>query len=284
MSVPLRSSAFEPYTAYEADDVYESEFELSAGERIGGPISRANDMLAWCAAIAIVVGGGWIMLHDDGALLARLPELTARASNVVSQITQTATPSMSPSEGASAGAPYAAQPQAPATPPPLPAATPVSEPPAIKSEPRATTTEPLEASTTDETSEAAAPSAKHDGAPPRDSYQARAEAVGLNPDISHALLMRFSPTDFHNARVAIQKAIATTPDNGVFVWPRQRKPGEALFKVYFVEGAGPDCRRYVVRVTMNNWTTTALPMEKCGVPRVAARATAAQDAQKRATP
>ena len=280
MSVPYRSSAFQPHTAYDADDFYESEFELSAGERIGGPAARTNDVLAWCAAIAIVVGSGWVMLHDDGALLARFPELTARVSDVISQSVGTSAPSTSPNEGASAGAPYAPSPaeppQAQAAPPPLPVATSVSEPPAVKSE-------PVEASTDDGTEDAAAPSAKHVSTPPRDPYQARAEAAGLNPDIAHALLKRFSSTDFRNARVAIERAVAKTPDNGVFIWPRQRKPGEALFKVHFVEGAGPDCRRYVVSVTMNNWTTTALPMEKCGVPRVASRTTAAQDTQKYAT-
>jgi hypothetical protein len=288
MSVPYRSSAFEPHTAYDADDFYESEFELSAGERIGGPASRTNDMLAWCAAIAIVVGSGWIMLHDDGALLARFPELTARVSDVISQSVGASASSTSPNEGASTGAPYASSPaeppQAQAAPPPLPVATSVSEPPAIKSEnPPTTKSESVEASTDGGTEDAAAPSAKNVSTPPRDPYQARAEAAGLNPDISHALLKRFSSTDFRNARIAIERAVAKTPDNGVFIWPRQRKPGEALFKVHFVEGAGPDCRRYVVSVTMNNWTTTALPMEKCGIPRVASRTTAAQNTQKYAT-
>ncbi|AGK57271.1 hypothetical protein HYPDE_27958 [Hyphomicrobium denitrificans 1NES1] len=289
MSVPYRSSAFEPHTACDADDFYESEFELSAGDRIGGPASRANDMLAWCAAIAIVVGGGWIMLHDDGALLARLPKLTAGVSDFIRQSAGTSTPSASPNEGVSAGAPYTAPaaepPQDQATPPPLPVATSIPEPPAIKSEdPPATKSESADASTDDGTQDAAAPSAKQVSTPPRDPYQARAEAAGLNPGISHALLMRFSSTDFRNARVAIESAVAKTPDNGVFIWPRQRKPGEALFKVHFVEGAGPDCRRYVVSVTMNNWTTTALPMEKCGVPRVVSRTTEARDTRKRATP
>lgn len=289
MSVPFRSSAFELHTAtaYDADDIHGSEFELSPGERIGGPASRANDMLAWCVAIAIVVGGGWIMLHDDGALLARFPELTARVSDVIRQNAGTSAPSTSPNEGASAGAPYAPPPAEPPqaqAAPPLPVATPVSEPPAVKSEGLpATKSESADASADSGTEDAAAPSVKHVSAPPRDPYQARAEAAGLNPDISHALLKRFSSTDFRNARVAIERAVAKTPDNGAFIWPRQRKPGEALFRVHFVEGAGPDCRRYVVSVTMNNWTTTALPMEKCGVPRVASRTTTAQDTRKYAT-
>jgi hypothetical protein len=106
---------------------------------------------------------------------------------------------------------------------------------------------------------------------PRDSIEARAESVGLHPGLSHAVLARFSSVDFRNAQKAIDTAIARTPDNGVFIWPRRREPSRALFRVHFVPGAGPDCRRYVVTVTMNGWTTTALPMEKCGIRRVTAQ-------------
>lgn len=96
-----------------------------------------------------------------------------------------------------------------------------------------------------------------------DPLQKRAVAAGLHPDLSRVLLARLSPTDFRNAGVAIQTAVAETPDDGVFVWPRERKPELALFQVRFVAGAAPDCRRYVVSVTKDGWLTTALPMEKC---------------------
>ena len=92
----------------------------------------------------------------------------------------------------------------------------------------------------------------------------RAVAVGLHPDLSRVLLARLSPTDYRNAGIAIQTAVAETPDSGVFVWPRQRKPELALFQVRFVPGAAPSCRRYVVTVTKDGWLTTAPPMEKCG--------------------
>ena len=92
----------------------------------------------------------------------------------------------------------------------------------------------------------------------------RALAVGLHPGLSRVLLARLSPDDYRNAGIAIQKAVAETPDSGVLVWPRQRKPELALFHVRFVPGAAPDCRRYVVTVTKDGWLTTALPMEKCG--------------------
>jgi hypothetical protein len=68
-------------------------------------------------------------------------------------------------------------------------------------------------------------------------------AVGLHPDLSRVLLTRLSPTDYRNAGIAIQTAMAETPDSAVFVWPRQRKPELALFQVRFVPGAAPSCRR-----------------------------------------
>ncbi len=99
---------------------------------------------------------------------------------------------------------------------------------------------------------------------PNDPYQKRAEAVGLHPGLSRVLLERLSAADYRNAEYAINTAIAKTPDGTVFAWPRQRTPELALFKVHFVRGVTPDCRRYVVTVTKDGWLTTALPMERCG--------------------
>jgi hypothetical protein len=101
-------------------------------------------------------------------------------------------------------------------------------------------------------------------ADPADPYQVRAEAAGLHPGLSRVLLTRLSPTDYRNAEYAVRTALAQTRDGAVFVWPRQRTPELALFKVTFVPGAAPDCRRYVVTVVKDRWATTALPMERCG--------------------
>lgn len=102
-------------------------------------------------------------------------------------------------------------------------------------------------------------------APRGHPLQKRAEAVGLHPDLSRVLLERLTATDYRNAGIAIRTATAETPDGEVYVWPRKPKPDLALFQVQFVAGAAPDCRRYVVTVILNDgWSTTALPMEKCG--------------------
>lgn len=103
--------------------------------------------------------------------------------------------------------------------------------------------------------------------PPADPLRQRAEAAGLHPEISRVLLARLSQSDFRNAGVAIETALAQTADDEALVWPRQRKPEEAAFRVHFVAGAAPACRRYIVTITKDGWSTTALPMEKCGVQR-----------------
>jgi hypothetical protein len=98
-----------------------------------------------------------------------------------------------------------------------------------------------------------------------DAYQMRALAAGLHPGLSRVLLTRMSAADYRNAGVAIKTALAETRDGDVLVWPRGRKPKDALFEVRFVKSAAHDCRRYVVTVTKDRWSTTAQPMEKCGL-------------------
>jgi hypothetical protein len=106
---------------------------------------------------------------------------------------------------------------------------------------------------------------------PANPNQVRAAAAGLHPELSPVLLARLSATDYRNAGHAIETALRETPDTGVFVWPRQRKPELAIFSVRFVAGAAPGCRRYVVTVVKDGWLTTAMPMEKCSAEAALAR-------------
>jgi hypothetical protein len=112
---------------------------------------------------------------------------------------------------------------------------------------------------------------------PKDPYQKRALAAGLHPDLSRVLLSRLSAADYKNAGIAIQTALTETAGTDTYVWPRQRKPELALFEVHFVAGAPPACRRYVVKVTIDGWLTTALPMEKCGLKPVLTAAKAKRE-------
>lgn len=111
--------------------------------------------------------------------------------------------------------------------------------------------------------------------PPKaiDRNQIKAEAAGLHPGLSSTLLGRLSDADYANAKKAIETALVETDDNAAHFWPAKRKGDIALYRVHFVTGAAPDCRRYVVTVAKAGWLTTALPMERCGVKRkVAAKA------------
>jgi hypothetical protein len=210
--------------------------------------------------LVMLLGGGWALIGEPATwpewLLGKVAAISAameRSSGppqqAASAMTAARPPPAEPSSKPAAieAPPVILQPPPPARPVATPSAPTAALPPAAAGadEPAAA---PLEPPSVD----------------PADIYQVRAMAAGLHPGLSRVLLARLSPDDYRNAGIAIQKAVAETPDSGVFVWPRQRKPELALFHVRFVPGAAPDCRRYVVTVTKDGWLTTALPMEKCG--------------------
>lgn len=239
------------------DHEYADDFQgLDRSERIGRPLASARRkfILRAVAFGGIALGGGWAWLYHQATLsewaaigVAALSPLLERKVN---------------------------EPLAPSPLPPSPTA--IVEPPASPDLPSSSppTTAALAPATSypDETTipppvERLLPPA----ADPADPYQARALAVGLHPDLSRVLLEKLSPIDYRNAGIAIKTALGETPDSGVFVWPRELTPRLALFQVKFVAGAPSDCRRYVVMVTKDGWLTTALPMEKCGIPTKDAR-------------
>ena len=283
MRAPARHSIQETsaYGPYGVEDDY-ARGDILPGERIGPPLGRnRGKMILRLSVITLIGVGGWALIGDKVNWSAWSSALSgALFSSMERRVVAPAAPAFAPAPVASAEA----------TLKPRILDTPASAlPPAAASK---TTAAAPSAPPAPLTTAALPPAAGFDappGAPlpppvvdPADPYQKRAEAVGLHPGLSRVLLARLSPTDYHNAGIAIQTAVAKTPDGSVFVWPRQRKPELALFQVHFVPGAAPDCRRYVVTVAKDGWLTTALPMEKCGVGPGRTRHDAAADAKESA--
>ena len=253
-----------PHPVSYDDDPY-APGELSAGERVGPPlVRRGRKALLRGLLLVMLLGGGWALIGEPATwpewLLGKIKAISAAMER------SPGPPQPAASAMATAGRPTPAEPSSkPAAieaPPAILQPPPSARPAATPSAP-APTTAALPPATAGADDPAPAP-LEPPSVDPADIYQVRALAVGLHPGLSRVLLARLSPDDYRNAGIAIQKAVAETPDSGVLVWPRQRKPELALFHVRFVPGAAPDCRRYVVTVTKDGWLTTALPMEKCG--------------------
>ena len=263
------STARTAYGAIDGDEHYAHE-ELLPGERIGPPLARRGGKAMLRGVVVLIVfGGGWALLGDQvtwpGWWLAEIAAMSASMDRrVPAPVEQAVSVAATPSPPASAGP--ATKPAALDAPPSTllpPASSKTADTPGAPASSASATAAALPPAATGSDEPPAAP-LPPPAADPADPYQVRATAVGLHPDLSRVLLARLSPTDYRNAGIAIQTAMAETPDSAVFVWPRQRKPELALFQVRFVPGAAPSCRRYVVTVTKDGWLTTAPPMEKCG--------------------
>ncbi len=240
-------------------------WHLSDDDRVGPPVTgrRRPARLLGVVLIALAIGGGWTALRHEtfGPWLV---------SSVQEVLTSANKPTARPADPTPPG-PLTASPSAhaDATPSPITTATILTtdqpEPPSPAALPHASTIPPASGANSATSTPAGAaylPAAQPDA----DPLVQRAAAAGLHAGLSRAILARLSTADFQSAATAIRKAIAETPDNGELVWPSQRAPRQALFKVHFVAGAAPQCRRYVVTITKDGWSTTALPMERCGSP------------------
>lgn len=250
-----------------------ARWDVVPEDRIGPLPARPGRKLAFLVVTLAAIGGAWAYQDLDAARVAWLwvklavapagpakplaGEKSASAEKAPTAAEARAKDS-TPAHGGdlSARLPAAVERQA------APASAIINETPAVQPVPPA-----------QQAAASSAPGATY--APPQppqtDPLRQRAEAAGLHPEISRALLARLSPVDLRNASTAVETALSQTADGDVLAWPRQRKPEEALFRVHFVAGAAPQCRRYVVTVTKDGWSTTALPMEKCGVQGLAQR-------------
>jgi hypothetical protein len=238
--------------------------ELHSGDRIcaAPDACSGNGLLRAYLFIFAILAGGWMLIDAQS-----VQQIWASATAAIAPLASYSAPAQD------ASAPAPALPTAEANAAPMPAVAESSSqslqplnsrevtiaPSALDEAPQSQSPTDSSTSNTSGHAQAQAPEDEH-----LSPDQMRASKVGLNPDLSPVVLAQLSPTDYHNAAIAIRTALAKTPDGEVFVWPRQRKPELALFRVRFVAGAASDCRRYVVTITKHRWSTTALPMEKCG--------------------
>lgn len=285
-----RSTAnYSRHDVFDSDETYAFD-ELTPGERVCPPPyrSRSAAVIRVLVFVLIVAGGGWMLLNDRASWPWWLDAATD-ISGIERWLGHPDGQLASASEGArspafeDSAATLANRPMerldtdetAPAE--AIPALEPARVEAAIDVVTLNETNDPADVPAVEQASEEAAALPDEEGSAdepeperlppphvdPDNPFQQRALAVGLHPGLSRVLLERMSPADYRNAGIAIQKALKQ-PNDAVVVWPRQRKPELALFRVRFVPGAAPDCRRYVVTITKDGWTTTALPMEKCG--------------------
>lgn len=269
------------------------------GERIGAPLpSRARRAARRLLATSLIASIGWAAYQTQATwrplaelawrdiaaqLAASVPPDQPRA--IASQTATAEPPLVEPLPGAKDVAEIAGT--NPAPPQAAPSTPTETAPPA-----ESITTASIATSDTGENSNTAEPATvaplPEPEADPADPLQKKAVNAGLHPRVSKVLLESLTDADYRNARTAIQKALAEAADSEKFIWPRGAPDAaakRAVFQVHFVTGSGGDCRRYIVTVVKNGWTTTAPPMEKCGLrmaARVPADRTAAKDAASRA--
>lgn len=249
---------------YEDDDFqWTSVNELASGERICPPSKEPRSSTFVPALIVVIVGlvAGWVF--------TQFPDATQAVKSAASAlVTATTTASAPPAEPLAQPAAEAALP-----PPPVETKEVAAMPGADAGEAVPPAAPVVEADAAPPPEETAAPTDVNvtveplpkPVADPADPNQKRALTAGLHPDVSKALLARMTSADYTNARDAVRTALAETEDGAVLTWPRSGgTAGAAIFEVKFVAGSAPGCRRYVVIVTKDRWSTTAPPMEACG--------------------
>lgn len=267
-------------TAY-SDGIEVADFAsagLDSSERIGRAMERPRSRIVRRGLLAIGLLGAGAATYADPGLWQRgwttaRPLVGALVEAVRTPPTATAVaPPAEATQRAIADPPIEKRAALPVEKPRPPA----SEPPAA---PTPTVTPTVQPPPPSSPAKPAQKAALADGSRPAgDAYAAptptaadpltkRAEAVGLHPDLSRALLQRLSDGDFKTAATAINKALSEVGDTETFVWPQKAAKGATRFRISFVQGAPQDCRRYVVEIAKDGWQTTALPVEKCGVKR-----------------
>lgn len=247
-----------------AETVYDtrpsdSSFDIDPSERISAPAPHyPRSWIAFRFAIAVALTGAWIGAASTLDLARVVSGAQPALATVLAKARALSAHVRAPeAQPAAAGSPYetamAPLPGEDSETTPLFAAVPIQEDLSV-SDARSETV----GTEYTESSEAAEES------PDKKQKRTQAAAAGLGPDLPNVLLSRLSKEDFKNAAYAIKTALAKTGGDAKFVWPSAPSRQQAVFEVRFVTGAAPGCRRYVVTVTKDRWSSTSAALERCG--------------------
>jgi hypothetical protein len=255
---------------YWGDSPYDTrslDFELNVepAERSGPPLRRRSK--AWRRALfvgTVLTAGAWFVVAHDPGSRGLVETATSLIDEVVAKVRDIASRTSQEEEAAADLAASRAETEPEGALALLPIAPPLEQqtPPVVEEAPP---TESLGAAYSETPEPAEDPK---DASPKRK----RAIAAGLGPDLPNVLLTRLSKADLKNAAYAIKTALAKTADDARFSWPPKPSSQQALFEVRFVPGASSGCRRYIVTVTKDRWTSTSAALERCGDATVHARA------------
>jgi hypothetical protein len=249
-------------------DIDDLTLNVEPGERIGPPLpSPYKAMLRRIVLVGVLCGAGWTIATDEGGpdslvsqARALIETAVASAQRFAAQSKEGPADQQGVPDGTGTALALAGQ---PAT-----QANAVELPPVLMQMP-VEATEPERAEAPPAASIGTAYSEKAEAADDKSPERKRAMAAGLGANLPNVLLTRLNKGDLENAAYAIKTAIAKTPDDGLFAWPPSPARHQASFEVRFVQGAAEGCRRYVVKVTKERWSSTSAALEKCvsGAPR-----------------
>jgi hypothetical protein len=242
---------------YWDDSVYDTRpsfldgLSVDPSERYGAPVRHSKSQMAFRFVCAVVLAGAWTAFVTSGELVRFAPVAQSaiatvldKASELAARLDRSKAPDFANAHAtAGASSPQANERALPEIP-----IVQVAAP------------EPAEVKGADYADNAPPPVEDPAIAP----QKKKAAAAGLGSDLPNVLLSRLSKVDFQNAAYAIKTALAKTADDAKFSWPLSPSRDQALFEVRFVTGAPSGCRRYVVTVTKDRWSSNTSAVEKCG--------------------
>jgi hypothetical protein len=243
-------------TVYDTRPSFLDGLSVDPSERYGAPVLRhSKSQMAFRFVCAIALTGAWTAFVTSGELVRFAPVAQSAIATVLDKASELAA-RLDHRQKAPENSIAHAEAAAGASSDPQGDARALPEIPVVQ----VAAPEPAEVKGADYAENAPPPVDDPAIAPQRK----KAAAAGLGPDLPNVLLSRLSKVDFQNAAYAIKTALAKTADDAKFSWPLAPSREQALFEVRFVTGAASGCRRYVVTVTKDRWSSNTSAVEKCG--------------------